>query len=116
MYIRICACVGHRTIFFQLRCVIVYTELSLDTGIIIPNKSKLSIAMDARSKAGSAPVHLLGLWVRIPPGHVCVSLVSVVSSQVEVSASVLLLVQRSPTEFGASEYDRETSPQEGLAQ
>ena len=42
-------------------------------------------------------------------GHAYLSLVSVVSCQVEVFASGLSLVQRSPTECGASECDREAS-------
>jgi hypothetical protein len=36
---------------------------------------------------GSEAVLFLGLWVRIPPGGGCLSLVSVVCCQVEVSAS-----------------------------
>ena len=44
----------------------------------------------------------LRLWVRIPPGHVCLSVVSVVCCQVEVSATDWSLVQRSPTDCGAS--------------
>jgi len=57
----------------------------------------------------SAAARLLGLWVRIPPGHGCLSHVSVVCCQVDVSASGWLLVQRSPTECGVSECDHETS-------
>ena len=38
-------------------------------------------------KSGSATVSLLGLLVRIPPGHRCLSLVIVVCCQVEVSVS-----------------------------
>ena len=36
---------------------------------------------------GSAAARLVGLRVRIPQGHGCLSIVSVVSCQVEVSAS-----------------------------
>jgi hypothetical protein len=43
-----------------------------------------------------------GLWVRIPPGHGCLSLLSVVCCQVEVPASGWSLVQSSPTECGVS--------------
>ena len=46
---------------------------------------------------GFAVARLLGLWVRIPPGHICLSLVSVVCCQVEVSAAGRSLFQRSPT-------------------
>jgi hypothetical protein len=35
----------------------------------------------------SAVARLLGLYVRIPPGHGCLSVVSVVSWQVEVPAT-----------------------------
>ena len=37
-------------------------------------------------RRGSAAALLLGLWVRIPRGHGCQCLVSVVCCQVEVSA------------------------------
>jgi hypothetical protein len=36
---------------------------------------------------GSAAAHLLGMRVRIPPGHGCLSLVVIVCCQVKVSAS-----------------------------
>ena len=42
-------------------------------------------------------------------GRGCLSVVSVVCCQVEVSASGRSLVQRSLTECGVSEYDREAS-------
>jgi len=42
-------------------------------------------------------------------GHGCLSLVSVVCCQVEVSASGWSLLQRTPTECGVSECDREAS-------
>jgi hypothetical protein len=42
-------------------------------------------------------------------GHGCLSLVSAVYCQVELSASDRSLVQRSPTECGVSECDREAS-------
>jgi len=50
----------------------------------------------------SAPARLLGLWFRIPPGHGCLSVVSVVCCQVEVAATSWSLVQRSPIECDAS--------------
>ena len=50
----------------------------------------------------STAVRLLRSWVRIPPGHGCLSAVSVVSCQVEVSATDWSLVQRSPTDCAAS--------------
>jgi hypothetical protein len=45
--------------------------------------------------------------------HGCLFAVSVVCCQVEVSASGLSLVQRSPTACGVSEYDREASIMRG---
>jgi hypothetical protein len=47
----------------------------------------------------SAAARLLGLWVRIPPGHGCLSLVSVVCCQAATGWS---LIQRSPTECDVS--------------
>jgi hypothetical protein len=44
----------------------------------------------------------------------CLSLVSVVFCQVEVSATSWSLVQRSPTECGVSECDREASENEAV--
>jgi hypothetical protein len=59
---------------------------------------------------GSADVRVLELLVPIPPGAWIVSLVSVVCCRVlVVSATGLSLVQRSPTEYGVSECDREDS-------
>ena len=52
-------------------------------------------------RSGSSVVCLLELRVRIPPGA-WMSVVRVVCCQVEVSASGLSLVQRSPTECGVS--------------
>jgi hypothetical protein len=51
---------------------------------------------------------LLRLWVRIPL-EAWMFVVSVVCCQVEVSATDWLLVQRSPTDCGASLCDRETT-------
>jgi hypothetical protein len=58
------------------------------------------IPVAARPKAWYAAARLLGLGVRIPRGRGCLSLVSVVCCQVEVSASGWSLIQRSPTECG----------------
>jgi hypothetical protein len=57
---------------------------------------------------GCAAFRLLGFRGRIPPGT-WMSLVWVVRYQVEVYASGWSLVQRSPTECGVSEWDREAS-------
>ena len=52
-------------------------------------------------RRGSAAARPLGLWVQIPPGA-WMSVVCVVYCQVEVSATSWSLVQRSPTDCGAS--------------
>jgi len=61
---------------------------------------------------GSVAACLLGLRVRIPPGS-WMSVVTVVCCQVEVCATCWSLVQRSPTERGVSECDRESSTMGG---
>jgi len=55
------------------------------------------IDVGARSRRGSAVACLLGLRVRIPPGHGCLSLVNVVCCRV-VSVMGCSLVLRSPTD------------------
>ena len=50
----------------------------------------------------SAAARLLRLWVRIPPEHGYLSVVNVVPCQVEVTATSCSLVQRSPTDCGAT--------------
>jgi hypothetical protein len=59
-------------------------------------------------RRGSAAARLLGLRVRIAPGA-WMSVVSVLCCAVDISASGRSLVQRSPTECGVSESDREAS-------
>jgi hypothetical protein len=60
-----------------------------------------------RRRSAAAP--FLGLWVQIPPVHTCRSLLSVVFRQVEVSVLGWSLVQKSPTECGATECVLEAS-------
>ena len=60
-------------------------------------------------QCSSGRAGLLGLRVRIPPGHGYLSLVSVAFCQVEVSATGRSLVQRTPTDCGVSERDSEAS-------
>jgi hypothetical protein len=50
----------------------------------------------------STAAWLLRSWVWIPPGHGCLSVVSVLCCQVEVSATSWPLFQRRPTACGAS--------------
>jgi hypothetical protein len=56
-------------------------------------------------KRGSIVARLLRMWVRIPRVYVCLSVASVVCCQVDVSAASWSLVQRSPTDCGASFCD-----------
>jgi len=60
-------------------------------------------------RRGLAIARLLELLVRIPRGHGFLSVVIVVCCRIEVSASGLSLVQRSPTDCGASECGRKSS-------
>ena len=54
-------------------------------------------------KRGYSTARLVGLRVQIPRrGRGCMSVVSVVCCQVEVSATIRSLVQRSPTDCGVS--------------
>jgi len=64
-----------------------------------------------RSKAWISGLSFSGIVDSNSAGYIhrCLSVVSVASWQVEVSAMGLSLVQRSPTEYGVSECDRETS-------
>jgi len=55
----------------------------------------------------SAAVRLLGLRVRIQPDYGHLSFVNVMCFQVEVPAKGWSLVQRSSTDCGVSECDRE---------
>ena len=72
---------------------------------------KWPIPVAARSKAWVCGRSLVGIVGSNPAGgmDVCLLWVGVVCCQVEVSASRLSLVQRSPTECGVSECDREAS-------
>ena len=62
------------------------------------------VGFEPKISAGERPAtaRLLKSWVRIPPGNGYLSVVSVVCCQVEVSATSRSLVQRSPTDSGAS--------------
>ena len=68
------------------------------------------IPVSERSKAyvcGRSPAEIV--ISNSTGGHGCLSVVSVVCCQVKVSATDLSSVQRSPTEYGASLCDQETS-------
>ena len=66
------------------------------------------VPLAARSKGESAAARLLGLRVQIHQDYRCLSLVFGLCFQVEISATMRPLVQRSPSEFGVSEFDLET--------
>jgi len=81
-------------------------ENSVMRKIFVPKRCEVPITGTARSRGCS----LAGIVGSNPAGgHGCLSLVSVVCCQVEVSASGLSFVQRSHTECGMSECDRESS-------
>jgi hypothetical protein len=63
----------------------------------------------ARSKASVCGRSLAGIVGSNPVAGMDVCLLCVVCCHVEVSATGWSLVQRSPTECGVSEYDREAS-------
>jgi len=97
----------------QAMCVL-YTSKCLLTSVNLTiYLSCIQIHLSGRSqwprglRRRSAAARLLGFWVRIPP-EAWMSVVNVVSCQVEVSTSGWSLVQRSPTECGVSEFDRES--------
>jgi hypothetical protein len=69
----------------------------------------LPILVAARSKAWVCGLSLAGIGFESRLRHGCLSLVSVVSCQVEVPATGWSLVQRNPTECGVSECDSEAS-------
>jgi hypothetical protein len=66
------------------------------------------IAVAARYEARVCG-RLMGCGFEYHRGHGCLSLVSIVCCQVEVSVTSWPLIQRSPTECGVSECDREAS-------
>jgi hypothetical protein len=122
-------CSGHKPFTSRLGCRISWLKTSVflsacpdnshnnalkqDTNIfeILPqSQTNLPIPVAAR-------VQGMGLWpfacwhcrFESHRGHGCLSLVSVVCCQVEVSASGWSLLQRSPTKCGVSKCDREAS-------
>jgi len=92
---RLLETVSHRTLQFIIIIIITTTTTTTTTS---SSRSQWPRGLKHRSAAA----RLLRSWVRIPRGHGCVSVVSVVCCQVEVSATSWSLVQRSPTDCGAS--------------
>jgi hypothetical protein len=76
---------------------------------VIPNLTPIPVAVRSEAEVWRRP--LAGIVSSNPEGALGggLSLVSVVFCQVEVSATGRSLVQRSPTECGVSECDREAS-------
>ena len=72
-------------------------SLSPESYYFCPAEAWMQVPVAAQSNAD----RMLRLWVRIPPGT-CMCVVSVVCRQVEFSATSWSLVQRSPTDCGAS--------------
>jgi hypothetical protein len=82
------------------------------SGLIVSKETMLMAALYVICIWVPVPVaaRLLRLWVRIPSeGHGCLSVVSVVCCQVEVSAKSRSVSQRSPTDCGVSGCDLENS-------
>jgi hypothetical protein len=78
--------------------------------LLISNIYNEPISVAARSKAWVCGRSLTGIGGSNPAErHGCLSLVSVVCCQVEVCATGWSLVQRSLTERGVSDCDREAS-------
>jgi len=80
-------------------------EQSYFETLLAPCRSQWPLGL----RRGSTAARLVELWVLIPPGHWCLSVVGVVCCQIEVFASGWSLVQRSATDCGVSECDREPS-------
>ena len=89
----------------QMGCGNVWREWRLSTGYTV---TELYCSENSRSqwpcvlRRRSAAARLLRLWVRIPPGHGCLPVLSAVCCGGEASATGWSRVQRSPTECGTS--------------
>jgi hypothetical protein len=105
--------IGNHSVSTLMSCIVrvffIYLLESNQTHWLVFNiiLFTVPIPVAARSKAWVCGRSLAGIAVRIPPGAVIS--VSFECCQVEVSASGWSLVQRSPTECGMSECDREAS-------
>ena len=102
-----CACfswifvMNTQDILWEVRTEFLYVLFKKDIGLqMYKNYEKITCLFCLRRR--SAAARLLRSWVQIPPGHGGLSVVSVVCCQVEVSATSWSLVQRSPTDCGAS--------------
>jgi len=84
-------------VLFVCKCVLYYCH-RVSSQLQITNISIYHNNSGRRSTAA----RLLRSWVRIPPGAWMFSVVSVVCCQVEASATDWSLVQRCPTDCGAS--------------
>ena len=86
------------TRFFAVPSVCILALQTIFVFIMYISRSQRPRGLRRRSPAPRLP----RLWVRIPPGHICLSVVSVVYCQVEVSATSWSLFQRNRTDCGAS--------------
>jgi hypothetical protein len=87
------------------RCILFDGEnIAFDASLVIYiNSTNIRRSQWPRSlRRWSTAARLLRSWVRISLGHECLSVVSVVYCQVEVSATDWSFVQGSPTDCGAS--------------
>ena len=80
------------------RQVLCHVCIEFNTLIKLVSRSQWPHSLRRRSTAA----RMLRSWVRIPLGAGCLSVVSIVCCQVEVSATSWSLVQRSPTDCGVS--------------
>jgi hypothetical protein len=99
---------NHLDVLFQ--CIYLFIYL-FDFSIWSERRSQWPRVLRRRSSAA----RLLRLWVRIPRGHGCLSVVGVLCCQVEVSATDWSLVQRSPTDCDQEiSKTRRLKPNSGL--
>jgi len=81
-----------------LKLYIFTASLLLSVSVVMTNSSIPYLCVTRESAAA----RLLGLRVRIPPGHACLSFVNVLCYQAEVSVLGWSLAQRNPTDYGVS--------------
>ena len=92
-------CFSYGDIWINVGSEVDHCLLSSCLWHVIPHQSRFQWPRGLRRR--SAAAHLLRLWARIPPGAY-MFIVSVVWCQVAVSVMSWSLVQRSPTDCGAS--------------
>ena len=101
-----------RTLRIWWRCLNQSSQENVPRWWCFINRYIFLIAYPSGHAVYGVGLRLLACWncgFKSRRGHGCLSLVSAVYSQVEVSASGWSVVQRSPTVCGVSECDREAS-------